>query len=121
MANPNEDPRTYAETATGVTVEKAALLRRFEEIDTLHATRKEEKKRRLKLYREENGKAWWDLGTDMISGKKIRRSTKLKRTTCAHTGVSLSMESYLELQKASGKKRVNCPMCQTRIPPLNKI
>ncbi len=102
-------------------MKKAALLRRFEEIETLHATRKEEKKQRLKLYREENDKAWWDLGTDMISGKKIRRSTKLKRMTCAHTGVSLSMESYLELLKASGYEDVNCPMCQTRIPPLNKI
>jgi hypothetical protein len=104
-----------------VTVEEATFLRRFEEIETLHATRKAEEKQRLERYREENGKAWWDLGTDMISGKKIRRSTKLKRMTCAHTGVSLSMESYLELLKASGKKKVNCPMCQTRIPPLNKI
>ncbi|MEX0595222.1 MAG: hypothetical protein WD512_01900 [Candidatus Paceibacterota bacterium] len=117
MQNANEDPRTYAEVADDVPVEVASLRRCIEMIDLVHATKKVEKKRRLKRYQKENGKAWWDLGTDMISGKKIRGSTQLHCMTCAHTGVSLSEESYQALLEASGEKKVNCPMCQTPIPP----
>jgi len=110
------DPLTYLEVLQGVTLE-AALQKAAEiQAETKRQAAKKREKEQLKVYRKENGKSWWDLGTCMISGCKIRKSTKLKRMNCSHTGTSLTMASYLELKKASGRKRPKCPMCQTPIP-----